>query len=804
MSKSLVIVESPTKANTIKKYLGRGYVVKASVGHIRDLPTKNLGVDLENNFAPTYEIIKGKKKGMDEIIEAARDADAIYLAPDPDREGEAIAWHVAEAIREGLGGKKPRAAKKATKTAKTAKPAAKKTTKKSSAAATEEVSVSTSVPGVVPIMHRVLFHEITAPAVKAAIAAPTTLNPNLFEAQQARRILDRLVGYQVSPILWEKVRRGLSAGRVQSVALRIICEREAGIKAFVPVEYWSLVANFEGKSPPPFEAKLVLWDGKKPELTDNITTDAVVAALANQPFTLTHIKRQERKRNPQPPFITSKLQQEAARKLGFTAKKTMMLAQRLYEGIELGEGPVGLITYMRTDSVRVSDTALAQVRETIAQRFGAHYVPSEPVQYRNKRQGVQDAHEAIRPSMLEISPEQLEGVVERDLFRLYDLIWKRFVASQMMPAKFDQTTFEIEAARAQFRATGSIMTFDGFIAVYLEGIDDAAETDEEDNAKLPQLTEGEVLTCHLLQPHQHFTQPPPRFTEASLVKELEERGIGRPSTYAAIMSNIQDKEYVSKEQGRFFATELGSLVNNLLVENFPKIFDVGFTAAMETELDDVEEGRLPWVKALRDFYTPFAETLALAKAHMRDVKRQEIPTEFACEKCGKTMLIKWGRNGEFLACSGYPECKSTADFRRVDGKLVLAPPEEATDAVCPKCGAPMIIKRGRFGRFMACSKYPECKTAKGIPVGVKCPQDGGDLVEKRSRKGRNFYSCENYPNCKFAVWDRPVKEPCPQCQHPFLVESYSKKSGRTIKCPQKECGYARSGEPDAAVENAGQ
>ncbi len=759
MTKNLIVVESPTKANTIKKYLGRQYQVKASVGHIVDLPKKTLGVDLEKDFEPTYETIKGKKKILDEIVEAAKGVEAIFLAPDPDREGEAIAWHVAEAIRKGFGKKK-----KGLK---------------------------------LPAIHRVLFHEITAGAVKEALKHPLELNTNLYEAQQARRILDRLVGYQISPILWEKVRRGLSAGRVQSVALRIICEREAAILAFVPQEYWSIIAHLEGSKAPQFESKLVEWKGDKPVLGDTGTAQAVVDAIVGKPFVLQKITRQERKRNPQPPFITSKLQQEAARKLGFSAKKTMMLAQRLYEGIELGdEGPVGLITYMRTDSVRVSDTAIAQVRDVIAQDYGAEYLPKEANVYKNKRQGVQDAHEAIRPSLLDHPPSVIQAHVERDLFRLYELIWKRFMASQMMPARYDQTTFDILAGngQAKFRANGSVLKFDGFMTLYLEGEDDTPDAEEDENPTLPELKEGETLACHGIDPLQHFTQPPPRFTEASLVKELEERGIGRPSTYAAIMSNIQDKGYVQKEDRRFSPTELGKIVNSLLVEHFASVVDIGFTAQMENELDDVEEGRRNWVAALHDFYGPFAKTLEAAKINMRDIKRQELPTEHICPKCGKEMVIKWGRHGEFLACTGYPECKTTADFKREGAKVVVAE-EETTDAVCPQCGSPMVIKRGRFGRFLACSKYPECKTTKGIPIGVKCPQDGGDLVEKRSRRGKVFYSCENYPQCKFALWDKPLNEPCPKCQHPYILQKYSKKTGVTIRCPQPECDYERSGEP---------
>ncbi len=753
MSTSLLIVESPTKAKTIKKYLGKGFQVKATVGHIRDLPRKTLGVDLERDFAPTYETIKGKKKVIDDLVQAALKSDQVYLAPDPDREGEAIAWHMAEAIK-----------------------AAAKRKKKS-----------------LPQIHRVLFHEITARAVKEAVAAPLEINSNLYEAQQARRILDRLVGYQVSPLLWDKVRRGLSAGRVQSVALRIICEREAEIAAFNPVEYWSLVARLSGNSPPPFEAKLIKWKGEKPKLDNAAAVQVVVDTLSGAEYRLVTLKQRERRRNSQPPFITSTLQQEASRKLGFSAKKTMMLAQRLYEGMEVGgEGQVGLITYMRTDSVRTSDQALADVRAIIKQKYGGKYLPAKPIIYKNRKKGVQDAHEAIRPTMLEYSPESVRDFVERDIYRLYDLIWKRFLASQMSAAVFDQTTLDIQAGHdAVFRATGSVMKFDGFIAVYMEGSDDSDEADEESNDTLPALKEGEVLSCSELLPHQHFTQPPPRFSEASLVRELEARGIGRPSTYAAILSNLQDRGYIEKEKGRFFAVPLGKIVNTLLVENFPDIFNVDFTARMENELDEVEEGKLGWISTLRNFYEPFSRTLEQARVQMRDIKRQEIPTEIKCEKCESVMVIKWGRHGEFLACSRYPDCKTTTDFKRVDGSIVLAK-AETTDLLCPKCKSAMLVKKGRYGRFLACSSYPECKTTAGFPIGVSCPQDGGAIVEKRSGKGKIFYSCDNYPACKYAIWDKPIAKPCPQCDSPILVEKYSKRSGTSIRCPRKECGYVQA------------
>ena len=766
MEKSLVIVESPAKAKTIKKYLGRGFSVIASVGHVIDLPVKELGVDVEKNFEPTYEVIRGKAKILKQITDAAAKMDTVYLAPDPDREGEAIAWHIAHEIRRSV------------------KPAGKSKSK----------SKTESSAG--PVIHRALFNEITAPAIKAAIAKPGTLDKNLFESQQARRILDRLVGYKISPILWEKVRRGLSAGRVQSVAVRIVCDREKEIAAFVPTEYWSIVALLEGSKAPRFEAKLIRIDGKDVELSNAEGSTAVVDELKKQTFLLTTIKRSERRRKPTPPFITSKLQQEAARKLGFTAKKTMALAQMLYEGIEIGdEGAFGLITYMRTDSVRVSDAAIGSVRDYIAAKYGKESLPDGPVVYQGKK-GAQDAHEAVRPTSLDHPPGKVEPYLERDAFRLYDLIWKRFVASQMNPAIYDQTAFDNTAGLLLLRATGQVLKFPGFMAVYFEGEDEEKEKDEEENPTLPNLTEGEKLKNHGIEPHQHFTQPPPRFTEASLVKELEERGIGRPSTYASIMGVIQEKGYVRKIEKRFFMAELGTMVNDLLVTSFPEILDVGFTAQMENELDEVEEGRLGWVDALKDFYGPFHKALATAKIKMKDIKRQQVATDIACEKCGKPMVIKWGRHGEFLACSAYPECRSTKEFVRSEEGVISIKEAPTTDEKCEKCGSPMTVKRGRFGPFLACTNYPECKSTKSIGTGISCPEcEKGKLVQKSSRNGRVFYGCDKYPACKCALWDKPVPGPCPKCHYPILVEKYSKKTGEsTVLCSKKECGYRREQE----------
>lgn len=755
MSNSLVVVESPAKARTIKKYLGSGYSVIASIGHVVDLPDRELGVDVEKNFLPKYVVMKGKAGVLKKITDAAKKADRIYLAPDPDREGEAIAWHIASQIRKSSRGKN----------AKT----------------------------VAPPIYRALFNEITQGAVKDAIRNPARLNPNLFEAQQARRILDRLVGYKISPLLWNKVRRGLSAGRVQSVAVRIVCEREAEIAAFVAREYWSVVANLEGSLPPQFEAKLAKINGKDAEIADGKSAGKIVEEMRGMKFKLASIKKSERRRKPTPPFITSKLQQEAARKLGYTAKKTMALAQMLYEGIEIGdEGLVGLITYMRTDSPRVSGAALEAVRGYVENKYGKESLPAEPIVYKGKS-AAQDAHEAIRPTLIDHPPEVVESYLEKDAFRLYELIWKKFVASQMNPAVYDQTSFDIEAGKYLLRATGQVLRFAGFMAVYLEGEDEVLEKDEEENPTLPNLKEGEMLAVHGIEPHQHFTQPPPRFTEASLVKELEEKGIGRPSTYAAIMSVIQDKSYVQKIEKRFHPTELGKLVNDLLVESFPKVLDVGFTAQMEGELDDVEEGRRTWLEALKDFYVPFDKALSEASHTMRNVKREQVATDIVCEKCGSPMVVKWGRHGEFLACSSYPECKTTKEFtRKEDGKIQAKTPE-TTDEKCDKCGSPMTVKRGRFGMFLACSAYPKCKTTRSISTGVKCPECGkGSLAQKSSRMGKIFYGCDQYPKCKHALWDKPVPGPCPKCKHPILVEKYSRKTGETSTlCPNKECGYKK-------------
>ena len=752
MAKNLVIVESPAKAKTLSKYLGRDYTVKASVGHVVDLPKSKLGVDIENDFQPEYTVIRGKTKVISDLKKAAKGKENIYLAPDPDREGEAIAWHIAQK----LDGKKSK-------------------------------------------IHRVLFNEITKNAVKEAIKHPIEIDQNRFEAQQTRRILDRLVGYQISPLLWDKVRRGLSAGRVQSVAVRIVCEREREIRAFQKKEYWSITAQLEGQNPPAFSARLLRigdqkLDPEKFRIENEDTATGLVDRLQKSDFKVVKVDRKERRRFPTPPFITSRLQQEASRKLGYTPSRTMRIAQRLYEGIELGpEGPVGLITYMRTDSVRISPEAVDAVRGVIGERYGTEYLPKKPNTYKMKK-GAQDAHEAIRPTLLERPPDTLQGYLSKEELAVYSLIWNRFVASQMTPAVFDQTSVDIQADDLLFRASGQIMKFDGFIRVYTEGVDDESSADDDKDKKLPELSEEEMLKLLELKPEQHFTQPPPRYNQATLIKELEEKGIGRPSTYASIMSTIIAKEYVAEENRRLSATELGFLVTDLLIEAFPDLMNAEFTASMENTLDAIEEGKQPWLKALTDFYGPFSKDLAKAGENMRDVKREGQPTDVECPKCKSHMVVKWGRAGEFLGCSAYPECKSTTNFKRDDEGKIVPVAEEVVDEVCEKCGAPMKMRFGRYGKFLGCSAYPECKNVRSlnrpVPTGVNCPDcKQGEIMEKKSRGGKIFYSCGRYPECKFATWERPVPEPCPTCEAPFIVEKTTKKYGTVRRCLSEGCEY---------------
>ncbi|HEX8747678.1 MAG TPA: type I DNA topoisomerase [Pyrinomonadaceae bacterium] len=828
MGKNLVIVESPAKAKTINKYLGNDYLVMASIGHIKDLPSKGLGVDVEKNFEPTYELIPDSKKRnnrkiVTELKRAAKEADAIFLAADPDREGEAICQHLEEEIV-------PKRPKKPT--------------------------------------YRVMFNEITKRAVQDAFKEPRQVDRNLVDAQQARRVLDRLVGYKVSPLLCRTVGGRLSAGRVQSVALRMVVEREREIEAFVKTEYWTILANLSSKLPPAFDARLFKVEEKTvktsnfdQELKKNeilIGTEAeageIVREAEQQSYTVTDVTTKERKRNPVPPFVTSKLQQEASRKLGFAVKKTMMLAQKLYEGVELGaEGSVGLITYMRTDSTRVSDAALGEVRDFIGTQYGQPYLPEKAVHYRSKK-GAQDAHEAIRPTDVTRTPDALSRYLNKEELKLYRLIWQRFVASQMTPALFDQTTIDIEAGRFTFRATGSVQKFDGFLKVYQEGRDEKPEDDEEAERTLPLVEKGERLRLNAVKPEQHFTEPPPRYTEATLVKALEEKGIGRPSTYAAIMTTILDREYVEKVESRFHPTALGTTVNDLLVASFDDLFNETYTARMEEELDEIEEGKLAWTAALHEFYEKFAKDLKNAEKQMRAAKQQAIPTDETCENCGAGMVIKFGRFGQFMACSNYPECRTTREIARSSngetessaagqgesGADKQEAGAEGEEESCELCGKPMALKRGRFGQFLGCTGYPECRNIRKIarsgavapapvPLDEKCPVDGanlvrrhgrfgefvscsnypkctyikrettgvpcsragcrGEIVVKKSKRGKAFYGCSEYPKCDVVFWDKPVAEPCPQCKSPFLLEKTTKKEGTFLYCAKEGCGY---------------
>ncbi len=754
--KSLVIVESPAKAKTLSKILGKDFKVKASIGHVKDLPKKEMGVDEDKDFRPQYVVIPGKEKIIRELKNEAKEANNIYLATDPDREGEAIAFHISEELQ----GKRKKQDK---------------------------------------ALYRVTFHEITERAVREAIKNPSTIDMDKVDAQQARRVLDRLVGYKLSPYLWRKVRRGLSAGRVQSVAVRLIVDREKEISDFISEEYWTIDGLFKAidvgtDNEKDFKAGLYKYKGslivdrdaeadKRFLIRDAEQANAIKEELRAIDYILKAIENKTRKRSPLPPFITSTLQQEAANKLKFPAKKTMLIAQQLYEGLELGEeGAVGLITYMRTDSFRLAPEAEQWAREFITARFGRDYILDNPPRYRSK-DSAQDAHEAIRPTYSDKTPERVKPYLSKDQYNLYKLIWDRFIASQMSPAIYDQTTFIIsptlkEAGDTEFRVTGSILRFPGFLAVYAGAKDDS---DDETESTLPDLKEGTTLCISEIEGAQHFTQPPPRYTEATLVKALEDKGIGRPSTYATIISTIQDRKYVVKEDGRFRPTELGGIVNNLLVEKFPDLIDLEFTAKMEAELDEIEEAKLPWVKVVRDFYVPFKEALDDAHRDNGRVKPEDIPTEEICDQCGKQMVIRWGRHGRFYACSGYPECKNTRPLETVESVV--------TDQSCDKCGSPMVLKNGRFGRFLACSRYPECKNAKPISTGMQCPLDGGDIIERKTKKGKSFWSCSNYPNCRFATWYRPVKEQCPKCGAPLLFEKVSKKDGTYLYCQNKACGY---------------
>ncbi|HEU4693414.1 MAG TPA: type I DNA topoisomerase [Vicinamibacterales bacterium] len=818
MAKALVVVESPAKAKTINKYLGKNYKVIASMGHVRDLPKSKLGVDIEEGFEPSYEVIASRKKVLKDLKDGAKEAEEIYIATDPDREGEAIGWHLAEEL--GRPNKKK--------------------------------------------IRRLMFNEITKKGILAALDKPTTINKQMVDAQQARRVLDRLVGYKISPLLWDKVRRGLSAGRVQSVALKLVCDREREIEAFVAEEYWNITARLAGPVPPEFDARLLKKSGANIKVGNKEEADQVLADLKAAQWIVSSVTTKERKKSALPPYITSKLQQASR----FPVKKTMMIAQQLYEGIELpGEGAVGLITYMRTDSTRVADQALTEVREFVGQKFGPDYVPEKPNVFRAKADA-QDAHEAIRPTSMQWDPESIKAHLTPDQYYLYRLIWNRFVASQMPPATFDNTTVDVEAAAYLFRVKGSVPKFPGWTAVYNAempevrtdlstgsgspraeskgegpGPDAASADDEDGSGVLPPLTEGDRLDLKELRPEQKFTQPPPRYSEATLVKAMEENGIGRPSTYASIISVIQAREYVHKLEGRFKPTVLGRmLVDRLLSPAFDDILEVNYTRELEEDLDKIEEGTENYKSTLTNFYKKFEKDLAKAKKLMPNFKEgvqpeppvvcdkcgkpmvikagkfglflacsgypecentRELETpeagaegesnlEEECENCGKPMAVKRGRFGQFLACTGYPDCKTTRKIIATKQGITAAKPDQILDEKCPKCDSNLVIKQGRFGEFTACTSYPTCKYVKQKTTGVLCPKDGGDVVERKSRRGKVFFGCANYPDCDFTLWNRPVAEKCPDCQAPFLVEKITKKHGRQLLCNNEDCDYSRS------------
>ncbi|MFB3894838.1 MAG: type I DNA topoisomerase [bacterium] len=780
--KSLVIVESPAKQKTLSKFLGSQYILRASMGHVIDLPTRKLGVDIEHGFLPEYVVMPLRKKLLAEIKKTAEDVENIYIATDPDREGEAIGWHIANYL-----GKKEKQ------------------------------------------IYRIMFNEITKSAVLTAIDVPGAIDQNKVDAQQARRILDRLVGYQLSPLLWKKVRKGLSAGRVQSVAVRLICEREEEIKKFVPEEYWSITAHLKSDNIL-FDAKLSLIDNKKATINNKNEADHILSDLVGANYIVEKVVTKPKQKSPPLPFTTSKLQQEAVRKLSFPTSKTMMVAQKLYEGLELGnEGNIGLITYMRTDSTRIANEAQQQARDYIISKYGQRYVPESPRKYAAKGK-IQDAHEAIRPTSIDRDPDSIKAYLSPEQYKLYKLIWERFVASQMSAAIYEVTSVDIKAKQYTFRTNGMIMKFPGFTQVYIESRDEkpilappSSGTEEEPEGEkdlvLPTLHPKQVVDLVKLEPKQHFTEPPPRYNEATLVKELEEKGIGRPSTYATIIKTIQDRHYVEKVKGRFHPTKLGIVVNTLLVSHFPRIMNVSFTALMETELDKIEEGQMQWVQVLNDFYIPFSAALAEAQKTMRNVKQElSTPTGEVCEKCGAEMVIKWGKRGSFMACSAFPKCKnakpivapkpivipgaaSVTSEPGVSGQPNVAGTSESQSTEkCEKCGANMIVRTGRYGPFLACSNYPKCKNAKPIPIGI-CPEPGcgGQISSKRSRKGKIFYACSNYPKCKFASWDKPVFQKCPECGALYLVEKFNKTVGKYYQCIK--CEYRRVIEPVVETEN---
>ena len=750
MSTKLVIVESPAKAKTIEKFLGPGYVVLASFGHVRALPSKQGSVDIENDFEPKYAVLPESKKHLDAIKKALKDADELLLATDPDREGEAISWHLLAALR--LAGKK------------------------------------NAIP-----TRRVVFHEITKGAIIEAVQNPRDISLHLVDAQQARSVLDYLVGFNLSPFLWKKIRYGLSAGRVQSVALRLVCEREKEIQAFVEQEYWTIGAKLSGKKDQPFSSNLIEAGGKKLgkfDIPDKGAAEKLVSILKPAGYQVEKVTRSERKRQPSPPFTTSTLQQEASRKLGFSAKKTMSTAQKLYEGLDIGEGTVGLITYMRTDSVALSNQALEEAKEVITALYGKEYALAKPRLFKNKSKNAQEAHEAVRPTYISKTPAEVKKYLSPDLFKLYELIWKRTVACQMSEALLDQTSVDISAGKGHtFRSAGTVIRFAGFMKLYIEGLDDESE---EKEGTLPILEEGEKLELREVLPEQHFTQPPPRYTEATLVKTLEEYGIGRPSTYASIMNTLVERKYCRLDKKRFFPEDVGMVVSDLLATHFTKYVDYNFTAGLEEELDQVSRGEKSWKPLLKDFWAPF---IGLLKQKEGEVSKSELTTEALeekCPECGEQLAVKLGKRGKFIACTGYRDgCRYTRPLEQ-EGKEVAEP--VLSEEKCEKCGEPMLIKDGRYGKYLACSGYPACKNIQPLNkpkgTGVVCPEcKEGELIEKKSRYGKMFYSCNRYPQCKFALWDLPVESPCPACGFPLLVKKVYKRTGEFLKCPKEGCDY---------------
>jgi len=739
MAKRLVIVESPAKAKTVYKYLGSDFLVKASMGHIRDLPRDRLGVDIEHDFKPEYEIIPERKRTVAELQKSAKQSEAVLLAADPDREGEAICWHL-----------------------------------------------STLLGDFNKNIYRVLFHEITKRAIEEAFENLGELDQNKIKAQQTRRLLDRLVGYLISPLLWKKIGRGLSAGRVQSVALRMICEREREIKDFIPKEYWSITAELQGSNPPPFKASLAEIEGKKGKVKDEKSAKEIVSELHKLPFILERVEVKEKKRNPSPPYITSTLQQDGFRLFRFPVKKTMFVAQRLYEGLKIGSrGSVGLITYMRTDSVRVSNQALYWARRYIGKNYSKDYLPKKPRIYKNKRKA-QDAHEAIRPTTLSLPPDAVKPFLKKEEYNLYRIIWNRFIASQMNPALVEETEFDISASKYQFKAKGEVIKFDGFLVLY-------PSLKKEDKI-LPKAEAGEKLKLIDLESEQNFTQAPPRYTEGSLVRELEARGVGRPSTYAPIIAALQGRVYVVKEKGKFIPTDLGIFVTDFLIKNFPDLMEFKFTALLEEELDRISEGEQNWIDYLGSYYSFLDKDLKQAEKR-EGVKGKGIPLEDVCPQCGRKLVIKEGRYGRFKACSGYPEC----EYKESLVKKEATPLEET----CPQCGSQLVLRQGRYGTFIACSNYPQCTYTKKErkDTGIACPRNcGGTLVMRKTRKGKIFFGCSQFPKCDFATWDEPIPQPCPECGREFVLRKNVIRGNPSLYCSNEKCSYKETVEREKIWE----